>query len=88
MHAEASGPWGRAESEQGYRRAGHVFAPCQKHASHLFFGWNAHRKRQELREGGDQVVEWLNRSGAEHPPTPRARAHPQLLSQAYTVGGW
>lgn len=36
MRAETSGPrGGRAESEQGSRRAGHVFAPGQKHASPL-----------------------------------------------------
>lgn len=47
---------GGPESELGSRRAGHLFAPCQKHASPLFLGWNAHGKRQELREGGDLTV--------------------------------
>lgn len=87
MRAKTSGPQGgRPESEQGSRRAGHMFAPCQKHASPLFFGWNARGKRQELREGGDQTVaqQVWSRSSPLHP----ARAPiPQLLSQTCTVGG-
>lgn len=47
---------GGPESEQGAGSAGHVFAPCQKHARTPFFGWNAHNKSQEFHEGGNEIV--------------------------------
>lgn len=48
-----------------------TLAPCRQHASPLFFGWNAHRKRQELREGGDQTV--AQQVWSRTPPYTRAR---------------
>lgn len=72
-------PWragGESESEQGTGREGHVFVPCQKHANSPFLGWNAHSKRQELREGGGRTS---GSTGLEQKSYPRTPAYSSAL---------
>lgn len=79
MRADFLFPWrarGESESEQGTGREGHVFVPCQKHASSPFLGWNAHSKRQELREGGGRTS---GSTGLEQKSYPRTPAYSSAL---------
>lgn len=68
---------GDSESEQGTGREGHVFVPCQKHASPPFLGWNAHSKQQELREGGGRT------SGSTGLEQKEATPHSRLLLSSW-----
>lgn len=71
---------GESDSEQGTGREGHVFIPCQKHASPPFLGWNAHSKRQELREGGGRTS---GSTGLEQKPPPTPAYSSALGSDIY-----
>lgn len=66
-----------------------MFVPCQKHASPLFLGWNAHSKRQELCEGGGRTS---GSTGLEQKSYPRTPAYSSALGSdvyyTWLINAW